>query len=138
MKRFAILLLIFINISCKKNPEDFIKHINGYWEIEKAILASGEKHDYNYNEYIDYFQASDSLTGFRKKLKPTLRGTFETTKDSENFILKIENDSLNIYYSTKFSNWKETILLATNHELKIMNAHKDVFLYKKYEPLKLN
>jgi hypothetical protein len=138
MRRFVILLLILISISCKKNPESFIKHINGYWEIEKVLLASGEKRNYTYNEFIDYFQVSDDLTGVRKKLKPTLRGTFETTNNSENFILKIENDSLNIYYSTMYSSWKETILLATNNELKIMDSHKNVFLYKRYKPLNLN
>lgn len=138
MRRFVILLLILISISCKKNPESFIEHINGYWEIEKVILASGEKRNYTYNEFIDYFQVSDDLTGTRKKLKPTLRGTFETTNNSENFILKIENDSLNIYYNTMYSSWKETILLATNHELKIMDSHKNVFLYKQYKPLNLN
>tara|TARA_R110001583_G_scaffold11238_3_gene51218 strand:- start:220 stop:636 length:417 start_codon:yes stop_codon:yes gene_type:complete len=138
MRHFVILLFVLINISCKKNPESFIEHINGYWEIEKVILASGEERDYTYNEFIDYFQVSDDLKGIRKKLKPTLRGTFETTDDSENFILKIENDSLNIYYKTLFSSWKETILLATNQKLKIIDSHKNVFIYKQYKSLNLN
>jgi hypothetical protein len=138
MKRIFIILIILSNLSCKKNPETYIEHLNGYWEIEKVILTSGEEHSYNYNEFIDYFSVSDSLKGFRKKLKPLLNGAFETSSDSEQFILKIENDSLNIYYKTNFSSWKETILQASESELKIINKDKNIYIYKPYKPLNIN
>jgi len=138
MKRLLIFLFIIINIGCQKNNETYIKYLNGYWEIEKVILASGEEHVYNFNEFIDYFNVNDSLKGFRKKLKPTLNGTFETSNDAEEFALKIENDSLNIHYHTSFSNWKETILFANEKELKIINAERNIYIYKSYQPINLN
>lgn len=138
MKRLVLISLITFTISCSKNPETYIKYIDGYWEIEKVILSSGEKHDYTYNEYIDYFNISDSLTGFRKKLKPLLDGTFKTSKDSEQFVIKLENDSLNIYYHTNFSNWKETILSASETQLKIINKDKNIYIYKPFKPINLN
>lgn len=134
MKRLCIILLIIANYGCKEAPENLIAHLNGYWEIKKVTSANGTVHDYKYNTFIDYFEVTDSLTGFRKKLKPLLDGTFETTQDAEQFMLKIENDSLNIYYKTPFSNWKETIISATDQELKIINANKDLFLYKPFKP----
>ncbi|MFH4963969.1 hypothetical protein V8G69_03115 [Gaetbulibacter sp. M235] len=138
MKRIFITLIILTSLSCKKNPETYIEHLNGYWEIEKVILASGEEHSYNYNEFIDYFSVSDSLEGFRKKLRPLLNGTFEASKDAEQFNLKIEHDSLNIYYKTDFSNWKETILQASENDLKIINKDKNIYIYKPYKPIKTN
>ena len=138
MKQLLFCLCIIINLGCQKNNEIFIKHLNGYWEIEKVILPSGEEHVYNYNEFIDYFNVNDSLKGFRKKLKPTLNGTFETSNDAEEFALKIENDSLNIHYHTSFSNWKETILFANEKELKIINAERNIYIYKSYQPINLN
>ncbi len=138
MKRLSIILFIIINISCQKNKEEYLKHLDGYWEIEKVILASGEVHDYNYNEFIDYFNVNDSLNGFRKKLKPTLNGSFEGTNDAEAFNLQIENDSLNIYYETNFSKWKETILFANEKELKIINAERNIYIYKSYKPINSN
>lgn len=138
MKRFIIILSFLTLLNCKKDPKIFIGHLNGYWEIEKVITASGEERTYNFNETIDYFSVSDSLTGLRKKLKPSLDGTYTTSNNAETFILKIEHDSLNIYYKTKFSSWKETILMASENELKIINENKDLFLYKPYKPLNLN
>lgn len=138
MKRLLIFLFIIINIGCQKNTETYIKHLNGYWEIEKVILPSGEEHVYNYNEFIDYFKVNDSLKGFRKKLKPTLDGSFETSNDAEVFVLQIEQDSLNIYYHTNFSNWKETILFANEIELKIINAESKIYIYKLFKPINLN
>lgn len=138
LKRLLIFLFIILNIGCQNNNESYIKHLNGYWEIRKVLLPSGEEHVYNYNEFIDYFNVSDSLKGFRKKLKPTLNATFEGSNDAEAFVIKIEQDSLNIYYHTNFSNWKETILFANKKELKIINADRNVYIYKSYKPINLN
>ena len=88
---------------------------------------------------IDYIEVTDSLSGFRRKLKPNLFGTFETSKSEERFNIKIENDSLNIYYKTPYAEWKETILNANESQLVILNnTNKDVYIYKRYESLDLD
>lgn len=137
MKRLLIILLVVLTIGCSKNPENYIEHINGYWEIEKVILPDGSEKNYTYNATIDFLNINDSLTGFRKKLKPTLDGKFTASIDAEILKLVIENDSLNVYYSTPFANWKETILFADNEKLKVINQNKNVYLYKRYIPLNL-
>lgn len=138
MKRLLILLLLLITYSCNEPVENFIPHLNGYWEIEKVILASGNVHDYKYNPLVDYIKLTDSLKGYRKKLKPLVNGTFLDSKDTEQFEIKTEHDSLNIYYNTKFSSWKETILFASDNQLKIINANKHIYIYKPYKSLKIN
>lgn len=137
MRRQICILWIFILMSCGDNPEVYIEHINGYWEIEKVVLSDGSKRDYAYNETIDYFNISDSLLGIRKKLKPNFEGTYITSKNSESFKLVVENDSLNIYYKTPYDNWKETILYAGEEKLKVINSNKNVYLYKRYIPIKI-
>ncbi len=138
MKRLLVILLVVLTISCGKNPETFVEHINGYWEIEGVVLADGTEKNYTYNESIDFFNITDNLTGFRKKLKPNLEGKFTASKDVETLKLVIENDSLNAYYTTPFANWKETILFADDEKLKVINQNKNVYLYKRFIPLNLN
>ena len=133
MKNHIIILLLLVT-SCSK-PAKQIQYIKGYWEIKHVKLSNGLERDYGFNETIDYFIITDSLSGYRKKLKPNFNGTFETSKDIENIKIRIENNSLNIYYHTPFSNWKETVLLATKEQLKIINENMDVFLYQRYIPL---
>jgi hypothetical protein len=78
------------------------------------------------------------MSGFRRKLKPNLFGTFETSRSEEYFNIKIEGDSLNIYYKTIYAEWKETVLSANETKLIILNnTNKDVYIYKKYESLNL-
>ena len=137
MKHIYFILILTVIFSCSPNPETFIPHINGYWEIDKVMAHNGKNRDYNYNDTIDYFELNDSLIGFRKKLKPNFVGTFETSKDAESIKVILENDSLNIYYTTAFASWKVTILFATKKQLKIINQNKDVYLYKRYQPLNL-
>lgn len=135
MKRLLIVVALIILLSCKQNPETFTNHINGYWEIESVTLPSGETKEYTFSGTIDYIEIKDSLKGFRKKLKPRLDGTFDTSNNSETLKLVVENDSLNAYYQTPFANWKETILHADDTYLKVINQEKKVYLYKRYELL---
>jgi len=137
MKIFSYIVLFILLSSCTKNPESFIEHLNGYWEIEKVVLANGNTRSYTINETIDYIETTDSLTGIRKKLKPNFNGSYKTSNDEEHFTLAIENDSLHIYYKTPFTNWKETILFANESQLKVINQNKAVFLYKRFTPLNL-
>ena len=138
MKKLIGLLVIISVFSCSKNPETFVTHLNGYWEIDEVTLSDGTKRDYNFNDMIDYIEVSDSLSGFRRKLKPNLFGSFETSKSNETFSIKIENDSLNIYYKTPYAEWKETVLNANESQLIILNnTNKDVYIYKRYESLDL-
>ncbi|MGC1632140.1 MAG: lipocalin family protein [Gelidibacter sp.] len=138
MKKYTILVFSLIFLNCSKDPNIFVKHLNGYWEIDEVTLPDGSKRDYNYNDTVDYFNISDSLTGFRKKLKPGFDGTYTTSDDAESLKLKIENDSLHIYYSTPFSEWKETVLNATEDQLLIINDQNIKYLYKRFEPINVN
>lgn len=138
MKKLITLLLISALLSCSKNPESYIEHLQGYWEIDEVTLPDGSKRDYNYNETIDFFNITDSLTGFRKKLMPNFDGSFSTSDDAESITLVIEDDSLNIYYKTAFSEWKETVLKATETELIIQNQNQLRYTYTRYKPLDLN
>ncbi|NNE32301.1 MAG: hypothetical protein HKN40_08030 [Winogradskyella sp.] len=137
MKR-VIILVAFVILSCSKNPEIYIEHIEGYWEIEEVTLANGEKKSYSVNETIDYISLNDSLKGFRVKLKPGVNGTYYTSDNAETITLKIEDDKINIYYNTQFDSWKETILKATEEQLLIQNDNKDVYLYNRYQPINLD
>ncbi|OUR92292.1 hypothetical protein A9Q87_07365 [Flavobacteriales bacterium 34_180_T64] len=138
MKRFTISVLMLVFMSCYTDPETYIEHINGYWEIEKATFFDGSSRDYNYNATIDYISINDSLIGFRKKVKPNFSGTFETSQDVEHIKVSIENDSLHLYYSTPFSEWKETVLNASADQLTIINSAKAIYTYKRYQPLELD
>jgi hypothetical protein len=138
MKRFCFLFVIVILESCSNTPEQFIPYLEGYWEISEVTLTDGTKKIYTYNDTIDYISVSDSLTGFRKKLKPNLMGSYETSKDVELLSIKIENDSLHVYYQTPYAQWKETVLMASNDELLILNKDNVRYLYKRFQPLDLS
>lgn len=137
MSRIITLIIALALVSCSDNPEEMLTHLNGYWEISKAEMGDGFKKEYNFNASIDYIMVNDSLKGFRKKMTPSFDGSFTTSQDAEAIEVKIENDSLNLYYSTSYAKWKETVLEANETHLKIINFKKDVYLYKRYVPLDL-
>lgn len=137
-KTILLFVSVLITFSCTKSPESYIEHINGYWEIQEVTLANGTKKEYKFNETIDYISVNDSLKGFRKKLKPGINDTYYSSDDAEAIELKVENNQLNIYYSTPYSQWKETVLNANSEQLEIINENENVYLYKRYTPIKLD
>lgn len=137
-KYLLSILLVFCFFNCTKNPETYIQHIEGYWEIQEVTMADGSKKEYKFNETIDYISVNDSLKGFRKKLKPGINDQYYTSGDAETIQLKVEDNQLNIYYTTPYTNWKETVLDANSEQLRIINESENVYLYKRYSSLKLD
>ena len=130
LKKVCLVVFAFVVLGCSKDPNTFISHLNGYWEIEEVTLSNGSKKTFTYNDTVDYIEITDSLMGFRTKLKPNLSGTYETSTDKERINVKIENDSLHLMYSTPYANWKETVLNANKNQLLIINTNKDMYLYR--------
>ncbi|MEW7291350.1 lipocalin family protein [Aquimarina sp. 2304DJ70-9] len=133
---YYTLLLITIVSCTTPNPENYIQYIDGYWEIERVVLSDGTEKKYNFNQSIDFFEIKDSI-GIRKKVQPRLDGSFITTNDSELFTLKIEDDSLRMYYKTPLSSWKETIISAKENQITVKNEAGNVYFYKSYQKIQL-
>ena len=68
-------------------------------------------------------------------MKPNFSGYFESSKDSERFEIKRENDSVNIYYQTPFDSWKETILELSENKLVVSNQKGAIYSYVRYESI---
>ena len=131
----SILIITFLFYSCSNNPEAFVEHIEGYWEIVDVTKANNSIKSYNISTNVDYFKINNDLTGFRKKVKPSLDGTFTITQHESPFQLKIENNNLNIYYTVNNTTFKETIENASETELIITNDEGFKYKYKPFEKL---
>ena len=70
-------------------------------------------------------------------MKPGINDTYFTSDDAEAITAKIEDNELNLYYSTLYSNWKETVLDADENQLKVRNENNVVYLYKRYQPINI-
>ena len=140
MKNTRVFYFLFslILVSCnKQDPKEQIQFIEGYWEIEEVEVSPDSTITYSINENVDYFEVEKN-TGQRTKLRPQMDGTFKTTNSAEKIELKIEQDSLRIYYKTAFDNWKETVLKASPEELIIKNNQDKIYHYKKYNPISID
>ena len=133
---FIVLVALTFGI-CTSSPKDKIDFIEGYWEIKEVKKDNKLIKEYNVNLSVDYFKVNDDLTGFRKKVTPTLNGTFTVTQDQAPFTLKAENDSLNIYYNYNDVITKETVIKATKDELVIVNTQGFCYIYQPYKSINI-
>ena len=138
MKRLLLILVVVLSVlTCSENPEIFIPHLEGYWEINQVKKEGKVVKTYNISTTVDYFKVNDDLTGFRKKVTPSLDGKFTVTDDESPFVLKVENNKLYIYYTVNNITFKESIEHATEEELVITNDEGFKYIYKPFESLNL-
>lgn len=142
-KIFFFFLISLFLISCKTeiNPVDIPK-INGYWEIEKVILVSGEKKEYKISETIDYFELRQihpdmQFSGFRKKVLPQMDGKYLVNDVAENISITSEKSKFFINYKTQYLSWKEEIIELQDSILVLKNKEDVEYHYKKSIPFSL-
>ncbi|PTX43650.1 hypothetical protein C8P64_2181 [Christiangramia gaetbulicola] len=136
MKKLLLILSIIAITACsQQDPKEQIKHLNGYWQIEKVEIEKDSVMEYSLSPFIDYIEINDSI-GFRKKLKPKIDGGFiKASNDAEKITARIEDNTLILYYSTPFDEWKEEVLEADEEELVVKNRDNKKYYYQRYKPL---
>lgn len=128
------MILLFMFSCAKPDPNAQKQNLEGYWEIKAVEMPSGNKKNFDLNTIVDYIEVKGD-GGMRTKVSPNLDGTFINNGVSENFTLKIEDDSLRMYYKTPFDEWKETVIKAKDSTLVVKNRDNKVYEYKKFRKL---
>lgn len=128
----SVVLLLFMFSCSKPDPIAQKQNLEGYWEIKSVEMPSGKKKDFNLNVIVDFVEVKGD-SGIRTKVSPNLDGTFMTNGVSENFSLKIEDDSLRMYYKTPFDEWKETVIEAKDSILIVKNRDNKIYTYEKFQ-----
>ena len=137
--RYIITILLFsiFFISCEKpNPEEQKQNLSGYWEIKTVEMPNGKKKEFDINMIVDYIEMKGD-SGSRTKVSPKYDGTYITNSTVEKFTLKIEDDSLRMYYKTPFDEWKETVIEAKDSVLTVINRDNKIYSYSKFENVPL-
>jgi len=135
--RTSLFLVLILFLSCNsKLTENQLTTINGYWEIEKVILADGFEKEYKMGAMVDYFML-DGMTGYRKKVQPLFDGTFDTSDDAQAFEIEKSGNKFELHYKNDLSEWTETILNLNESILILTNQENVKYHYKRVEPLKL-
>ena len=136
MRLFFSILLGTLLFSCSNTID--IQDLNGYWEIQEVTLANGTKKAYNFSNMVDFIAVKEDSSGIRKKMKPNLTGSYETSNIEEAFFIKQEGHDIKLYYKTPYSSWEETILELNKTQLKVVNQDGIVYTYKPYEPINID
>ncbi len=137
MRTSYLFLISLLFISCKQEVSwDDIHHLNGYWEIDKVSFPDGTEKSYAINTTIDYIEVAGK-EGFRKKVQPTLKGTFDTSDDAESFTLLERNGGISMHYKNELSEWEEKISSLEQDRFSTTNQEQVTYHYKRFTPINL-
>ncbi|MET7027987.1 hypothetical protein [Sediminicola luteus] len=131
---FAFICLL----SCQRSiSESDLTKLNGYWEISEVEFADGTTKEYTANTTIDFIEIA-GFKGFRKKVQPTLEGTYYANDDTESFLILQKEDSFEFHYKNNLSEWNEMLTALTDNTFSVVNKEGITYHYKRYEPININ
>ena len=138
MKHIVVLFFVsFFALSCGRSVSDEdLPKLNGYWEIEEAVMADGTKKEYKVNPTIDYFELKGNK-GFRKKVMPQFDGTYRVNDLSEKIAVVKKGGKIYLSYTTEYAKWQEEVLELDDKELVVKNQHDIEYHYKKPQPFSI-
>ena len=136
MNKFILLFaFLTILISCNHTKQISLEALNGYWEIEKAVAPNGEEKAYQFNSFIDFVAVNKDSTGYRTKLKPNFRGTYEGNSIKQYFKISHKKNTFNINYTVNNTNWTEVLIEVTPNKLVTKNNEGVLYIYKPFSPI---
>ena len=138
MKRILPFLLILLFWSCSDSSvnEKDLHYLNGYWEISEVKFPDGSIKEYGMNPSIDFIQLKEKK-GYRKKMKPKFDGTYDTSKDVEDFEVSRTHETYILRYSTEMSEWEEKLVQLDSVSFSVTNQEGVTYKYKRFEPIKI-
>lgn len=137
MKRFALIgfCIFFLGCTNRISKED-LELLNGYWEIDKVVFSDGNTKEYNVNTSIDFIEWKDGK-GFRKKVQPSLNGTYQTSDDAEAFVITEVDGNFLVNYKNELSEWSEQLVQLSSTTFSVVNEEGVRYVYNRFEGITL-
>lgn len=111
-------------------------HLNGYWQISKVTFPDNTSKTYTLSSTVDYFEIEGDK-GFRKKVQPSLNGSFDTSDDAIPFQVIARDENVYLVYSNGNDSWEELLLAASPDAFTVRNEEGIAYTYTRYEPITL-
>lgn len=126
-------LLLVLSCSGGPSPGD-LAFLEGYWEIRRVAFPDGSEKEYRASTSVEYLRW-DGENGFRKKVQPTLQGTFLTSDDALPMEVLWRDDRLFLSFMGEETPWEEEVLELQQDLLITRHANGLRYEYTRYEPL---
>lgn len=139
MKKTALLLFVTLVLTAcgQKVSKEETQKLNGYWEIEKVLMADGSEKEYKINMMYDFFEIGKDYKGFRKKVTPQLDGKFLADDTAEAVEITEKDNKIYLNYKTEYATSKEELKSVSEEKMVILNQQNIEYHYKKATPINL-
>ncbi|MEH6680858.1 MAG: hypothetical protein V7724_09940 [Sediminicola sp.] len=138
MKKILALLLLLGCMGCSKGiSKEDLQHLNGYWEISLVEFPDGGEKEYTVSTTIDHIVLKES-EGVRKKVRPTLEGTYIANSDPQSFRIGEKEGIFTMYYKNGQNEWTENLVALSESGFSVLGEQGITYHYKRYLPININ
>ena len=108
IKKKYICLLFFIFFGCNNSKEIDTSLLNGYWIIDH-VSKNNEVFELNGIVLADFYKIIDG-SGWRKKVKPLINNTYQSSNSTVFFKLFRNNKKISLIFKTPWDKWEEELI----------------------------
>lgn len=132
MTRFVLLFLILGISSCHNSVENQVAKLEGYWNIDKVVLADGSEKEFPFSNHMDFFVIEGSK-GMKHRVSPKYDGTMINYGSPIPF--KWENDEglLVLTFNEGDRSYRQAVVTATSKELVLLHDNGTKYYYQVYK-----
>jgi len=102
--------------------------------FDTVTFPDNSKKTYEISATVDFFQLEGSK-GYRKKVQPSMDGTFDTSDDAISFEVRQADRGILLLYSNTTDSWEEQLLEIDANTFTVRNEAGIEYAYKRYETL---
>jgi hypothetical protein len=129
------LALLLLGLSCRKAPSaEDLEWLNGYWEIREVVFPDGGSKEYKASSTVEYFHWKEDK-GYRKKVQPTVQGTYLTSDDALPMEITWREGRLFLAFSGEGQRWEEEVRQLDRETLVTLHQNGLRYEYTRYKPL---
>ena len=105
MKKLLLLALMITLSGCGQDVKsEDLQNLDGYWDIAEVEMPDGQAREYKASTTVDYISLK-GREGYRKKVQPSLSGTYTTSDDAVKFSITEKDGVFYINYREADNNW---------------------------------
>lgn len=131
MIRFLSLLTILLLTSCSNNVDEQLKNIEGYWNIETAILPDGSEREFPFSNHMDHFEI-EGKQGIKYRVSPTYDGGFVNYGSPVYFTCETVDGELLLQFKDGVESYTQTVEKATTNKLVLKHQNGTIYRYSSY------
>lgn len=129
--RLLLMFLILGIYSCSNSVSDQVAQLQGYWNIDKVLMADGTEKAFPFSNHMDFF-VIEGNKGMKHRVSPKYDGTMVDYGSPVPFKWEDQNGTLVLLFNEGERSYSQKVTKCTADQLVLLHDNGTQYFYEAY------